>query len=449
VTRVRPIGARRGYHPRLVSIESAPVRGLRALKSMCALAALLSSPSCGGEPSTAGDGATEPSPEDSSGGTTEAVDPCDQDADEVRAIACGGEDCDDENPEIHPGAVDDSWARETIDIDLLGGAIVSELSRTEDGTLHAIYTDGSEAAPVSLRHAVKSGSGAWSTEDIVSGDAFDPPTVEVAGDGSIHVVVSVTEAGAAMVRHGAYAGGAWAFEDVGPGRVVPSALAIGQDGVLHVAVTDDVTSWWRGDGNGWTSEPVGPLESAIVVLGDGDVPDVIGREGTTLRACTRGDTEWTCSDVTPVGDPGAYGARNRGTYDGSGVLHLVSVDAVDTERLVHRRRIDGVWSTTMLSFLPRPEHGLDVVWDGEVLHVVAWTEALVEGGAGYARWSDEAWSLDEPVVAGNNVGWEPAMIVDPSGVPHVVYADVLVDDLHYAARTAGDGIDQDCDGIDG
>src|SRR5690606_29580860 len=106
---------------------------------------------------------------------------------------------------------------------------------------------------------------------------------------------------------------------------------------------------------GWVSEPVGTLEAAIVVLGDGDVPDVLGREGTTLRACTRGDSEWACSDVTPPGDPGAYGARNRGVYDGAGVLHLVSVDDVDTERLVHRRRSGGDWSTTMLSFLPRPE----------------------------------------------------------------------------------------------
>lgn len=429
-----------------MSVASAPLD--RSRSSVLALA--LGVVACGGGPSSQG-GATETDAmaDGSTAATTEAADPCDRDADGVLAVACGGEDCDDEDAEAHPGAVDDSWAVEPIDSALLGPAITSELVRAADGTVHAFYTDGAESAPMSLRHATRSGPGAWTAQDILSGDAIDPPTVDVAADGSMHLLVSVTEGGASVVRHGTHAGGAWSFEDVAPGRAVASGLAIGSGGVLHVAITDAETSWWRNDGSGWTSEPVGPLDSAIVVLGDGDVPDVLGREGTTLRACVRGDSEWACSDVTPVGDPGAYGARNRAAYDGAGVLHLVSVDEVDTERLVHRRRVDQTWSTTMLSFLPRPEHGLDAAWDGEVLHVVAWSEALVEGGAAYARWTDGTWSLDEPIVAGDKVGWEPAMIVDPEGVPHVVYADVLVDDLYYAARTAGDGIDQDCDGIDG
>ena len=111
--------------------ETLPARvGAFALSALF-LAALIASgvpAACGGGASPQGDAtATDATADDTTAATTEAVDPCDRDADEVLAVACGGEDCDDENPEVHPGALDNSWAIETIDIDLLGPAITSEL----------------------------------------------------------------------------------------------------------------------------------------------------------------------------------------------------------------------------------------------------------------------------------------------------------------------------------
>lgn len=400
-------------------------------------------------PST-GESATETGSDTTAAETGAPIDPCDQDADGVLAIACGGEDCDDEDPAAYPGAPDNSWALEVIDADLVGAAAKTALVQTSDGTLHAVYSDGAEDGPAGLRHATRSPEGAWSTAEIVAPAAdLGPPSLAVDPQGGVHLIVSRQSAGTIVAEHGTLAGSSWSFETLAEGQVDAACLAIGPDGTVHVLLRGTQAEYWRGEAGVWTAEPLGPLVSTTLVLGDGDYPDVIGREDTTLRACVRGETEWTCGDVTPAGDPGPYGASNRAVYDAEGVLHLVSVDDVDTERLVHRRRIGGEWSTTMLSFLPRPQHGLDVRWDGEVLHVVAWSEALVEGGAAYARWSGDTWSLDEPIIAGDKLGWEPAMVVDPGGIPHVVYADTLFDDFYYASRTAGDGIDQDCDGQDG
>ena len=50
-------------------------------------------------------------PDDATGGADaaadtsgDAVDPCDKDGDGYKAISCGGQDCNDDDPRMHPGA---------------------------------------------------------------------------------------------------------------------------------------------------------------------------------------------------------------------------------------------------------------------------------------------------------------------------------------------------------
>jgi hypothetical protein len=117
--------------------------------------------------------------------------------------------------------------------------------------------------------------------------------------------------------------------------------------------------------------------------------------------------------------------------------------------MTHRSYTGDAWETIMLSFFPTPSHGYALVAQGDLLHVAAWSEPIVVGGLSYAQWTGTDWMADEPVVLGARNGWQPSMVVDPTGQAHVVFAEAVVDDLMYGVRVGFDGIDQNCDGVDG
>ena len=52
------------------------------------------------------DGEPEPEPDDTDATDTDTVDPCDEDADGHQNASCGGEDCDDTDPNRHPSATE-------------------------------------------------------------------------------------------------------------------------------------------------------------------------------------------------------------------------------------------------------------------------------------------------------------------------------------------------------
>jgi hypothetical protein len=399
-------------------------------------------PSCGGGDGDAPEAtATEPASD-----SDDAFE-CDQDADGHDAIECeGGTDCDDTNPDIKPSAEDILWTVSTVDTALLGDDVVTALTVDGGGGLHAIYSDGSDAATTTLWHAVPAADGTWTPTEITSGESFRAPTVLADGT-TLHALVSTSDAGTPLVRHAVFDGG-WTVTDLGPGSANGQALV--RDGAGdYVAVTDNagMSSLWTYDGT-WVEEPIGALESPIaVVTPDGSVR-VIGRLSGGIQLCDRGADSWACANVTSMPRSGSYGLRNRAAYDAGGTLHLVSIDNIDTERLAHRDLQGEMWTTTMLSFLPSPDHGLSVVSDGTTLHVAAWSIPLEEGALSYASFTGGTWTVDELVISGDRVGWEPSMVVDPSGGRHVIFAETIQDDLMYAVRTA-DGIDQDCDGVDG
>ncbi len=87
----------------------------------------------------------------------------DRDLDGHDSLACGGDDCDDGDPAILPGASDPNavWSIEVVDpiARSPGGADVAVAA---DGTVHVVYADSSEGV---VFHADRAGA-VWSVETV-------------------------------------------------------------------------------------------------------------------------------------------------------------------------------------------------------------------------------------------------------------------------------------------
>ena len=368
---------------------------------------------CGGDDSPPVDGTTTEAAETSTGVL------CDADLDGFNSPECGGTDCNDADPTIYPDAPDSAWQFATVDAAIVGDFVVTGMAIDAAGTLHAVYSDGAETGSQALWHAVQGGDGTWTpTQTSTTADAFGDPSLLLDGGGVLRMLITTTVGETSQVQAGALQGGAWSMEVIGDGYSTAQALTTdGAGALVAVTATDTEATYWTHDGAAWTPEVVGPIGNPVIVRAPDGTMQVVGHSNSILQYCLRGDEGmWACDDVTADSPVGSYGAESFARHGPGADLQVISIDTVDTERLVHRHLQDGTWGLTALSFLPSPLHGYSVVGDGSALHVAAWSEPLSTGVLSYTSFSGGEWSLDETVVEGDRNGWEPSMVVDSGGV---------------------------------
>ncbi len=404
----------------------------------------------------------------------------DADGDGHVAEACGGDDCNDGDSTVHPGAVEDeTWAFETVDAAGQTG-YATALALDARGALHVAYLDGDAGT---LRYATNA-SGAWVTETI-DADATTglANAIAVDADGAVHVSTLACQGFNGNncydgdLRYATNASGAWVVDtiDEGGDTGYESSLAIDADGTIHIVYRecagtngglcyDGDLRHATNDGAGWQLETLDDdgdtgystglvlddarhLHVSFVTCArtngglcyDGDLSYGTDASGawqteTVDEDLDAGDGEGTSIVLAPAGAVriaylvcngsnggfGCYDADLRTATNAGGAWATAEIDVAGDTGYWPSLRLDAAGSADVAYY----------DWDNGDLRFA--TDA---GGA----WSAE--SLD----AANDSGAYPSMVVT-SDVVAISYLDATAHDLRVARRSAPDGVDDDCDG---
>jgi len=308
----------------------------------------------------------------------------DADADGYASLACGGDDCDDAAPAIHPGAYDHSgWTILKIDED--GGA--PALATGPDGVVHLVYS-----ARDGLRHA-SSGSD-WAPQTIVATETSGA-SVAVGADGAIHVgFLEPLDDTGSNLEYAVRVGDHWSVEQVASGassRV--AAVAVSAAGQPHLAY------------------------------------ELRRREGWySLEVAARSGGSWVPEIVEEISDEGTAPSI---AFTVDAVLHLTAFDS-SVDDLLHYTQYAEGWSTEIVDNEAGPSR--------QALLAHAEDLAVVYGGGHVASWSGRVWTRD-----GSELLWgSGSLALDEEGGAHLsgvtlVSASEGEDPfVTYLARAGGD-----------
>jgi hypothetical protein len=390
---------------------------------------------------------------------------CDADGDGVQSVGCGGADCNDGDPAIHPGAVDTleeaDWAVETIDDGVADDSVTyTNLAIAPGGAVHVSYAHHHLGSLSKLRHATDA-SGAWEVEVVRNNPdgfgAFDND-IAVDADGAVHMTwIENGIFGDSPWMYGTNASGAWVFTELERSDMSGywNAIALDADGNAHVAgyttsalaVRNDV-QYLTNESGAWVMDDV-----SGDAIDDGQTPDQIEiaiDDGGAAHVCWQLDG--TDDLVYATNESGAWASE---TVDSTGATGLECDIAVGADGVVHISYRDdtlddlryaegnaGSWTKTTVDAAGISAYtSLALDADGHA-HI-----AYQRAGLRHATNESGAWRTEAVDATG---GAHSGIAVDGDGGVHVSFARGD-DDLGYAclAPPTGDGIDQDCDGEDG
>ncbi len=354
----------------------------------------------------------------------------DGDLDGHVAIACGGDDCDDTDPATHAGAddvaVSTDWTLQWID-DAYADSIDVEIDNT--GFVHLFYSDGR------LMEATDE-SGEWTTEFIDHGNAL---SAALATDESTHIAF---EGKARDLHYGTNAAGAWAARwlDKTWTSSMSISLALDSTGRPHVAYENGALYYTSSSLPGsWPIEEVADFAWRLSLAVDrDDEPHVAYVDDDLFYASREGD-RWTIETIEP-GSEGNGGADVGLVLDAADVAH-VSYAAWPEVR--YATNAGGQWRTE--TAVPHCDYGSLAIDVRGFAHIACHDP---EGDdLDYATNASGAW-VNEIVDTEGRTGFRTSIRVH-EGVVHVGYYEIDGNDVLYARRVTPDGVDQDCDGVDG
>ncbi|MBI5489998.1 MAG: hypothetical protein HY905_21875 [Deltaproteobacteria bacterium] len=389
--------------------------------------------------------------------------PCDVpdlDGDGWASYACGGADCDDSNPDIHPEAPDNAgrWTFETI-VDPYSGGDVSPDDAVvgSDGVVHAIGVGLGPGWP-DLQDMVyfRLEGGAWSRDVVIPAEYLSQSRITLDAAGIPHAMFQYDARDGIAVHAVREAFGSWRIEEFprpmgsysfGPFVVEPTGVIE----VLGVDRTEDgpiVLSVASSAAGGWTIEPIDPEgtaddHTAMVLAPDGVLHVAYVAEtpgGIELRCAARGAAGWSIDVVTDRVLDGQVALA----VDSAGKRH---VGAIGPDGAIYATDASGSWVVEPID----PDSGgfgigLALDRDGRphvVYGVLGWS---LDVDLRYAHRTESGWVREEVRAGAPPNGDAFRFGLDGTGAAHVVY------DSTYATNVGGappDGIDQDCDGIDG
>ncbi len=414
--------------------------------------------------------------------------PCDldEDGDGFPSEECGGPDCDDGDPTIHPGAPLPEWEKEFVDhgSNSLSSNAALALAIDDEGVAHLRYNHEAHGVGDESRYASNL-TGVWQNSPVertlghtrVSELAVDP-------EGTVHLAYLFHVDGEGYsVRYGRYDGVEWitmivyatigSFDD-------SVGIALDLDGAVHIgyAVFESVLEggeWHDGEeighatnaGGEWTVERVqpmggGPFAVSIAVDADGTVriPYVGGANGRArlppyaLRQASRSDDAFWLDDlVTDTIDEGrdldAWGGDccTDMTIDPEGVAHLGSLGG----RLGYSTDRGGAWRSEPATDLEGQDfrnNSLAVAPDGTVHMSYVGTglrpgENLAHREVGHVWGRMGAWE-QETLDGWYAGGADSEIAVDVDGGVHIAYIDGDLRVIYAHRPVDPEGVDRDC-----
>jgi hypothetical protein len=383
--------------------------------------------------------------------------PCDQDGDGHLAGSCGGDDCNDGDPAIHPAAPDlnavpGPWTTSRVLTRPGGTDSGTAIAADRSGGVHIAYAAGRS---LGLLYARRAGRG-WQVEPVGSPDDPQPdlagfpwqrqPAIAVDARGSVHIIYS-TPAG---IRHAVRTGAVWTTERVDPAGHGTSAIAIAP-GAIHVAygANDGLRHAARGD-RAWTIDLVDPLgmSPSIAVDAAGTVHLAYGNnvEGAeVLRYATGTAGAWrveTASSIPAIAGSVAVGRDGLpriafGSYSIAGRAVNILTRAGSVWVPARIPTTDYVYSATLRL-------------DGRDRPTVLYSQV---SDVFFAALAADGWRSERDVVLGQS-DLVPAFDLDAAGTAHVAstgffYPDNYTVDYSSNRQLALDGVDHNCDGVDG
>jgi hypothetical protein len=370
------------------------------------------------------------------------ADPCaapDGDGDGHGRIECGGDDCDDLDAAVHPGAEDGVRSIETVARGYHGPSIALDA----DDVVH-ILCDHSFSYPM---HTWKDGAD-WQTEDL--GDPADGGGPLVFADGALHAVL-----GGQMLHYATRGAAGWTLETVGYYASYTAAALAVDDGVAQVAyeVAYFPAYYATDEGGDWASETIGGAEidwgwPAIAVAPDGVVHVLYG--AYELRHVAGELGSWETETVPDAG----RGDQSSLAIGDDGTLHVATADQGSYDDRTDDRVVyatlppGGEWSVEDVD--------ADMYWEGFRFGVslaldpvgrpqVAYHDATHSDLVYATRSEDGVWTRTVAVGDGDT-GYDPALAIDSDGVAHVAFDDDGSGEVRLVSFRA-DGVDDDCDGV--
>ena len=357
-------------------------------------------------------------------------------------MTCGGEDCDDTDPDIHPGAADTRGDFVDQNCDGVDGV-------DADGDGHASTDSGGgdcdDADPDIHPDAEDI---LWHIEELmrITGTAGRHPSALLDSAGALHVAY---RNGIGSIRYGTDASGAFVdapVADTGDVSTVQTSIALGPGGVVVIAFqgADDTVNvaTRNGDGTFAVESIPGTVHNtgarALAVDAGGAYHVVFHQTlggASDLGYATNASGSWVVTTPITTGDTGRDPAI---VIDGAGVRHVFFQDVSNTQ-LIHAWDDGGGFMSEIVDDAgDNGRYASPFVDSDGALHVTYRSETTE--GLRYATDASGSWVAND-VPAGGNEGFHPSLVVDGSGGVHVGhYRLVSLSDaeLYYASGGTGE-----------
>ncbi len=378
---------------------------------------------------------------------------CDEDGDGFENAECGGEDCDDADPAVNPGASEggeQSWAIETIVASAEAGRY-ARIAVDAAGVVHVVHLPRVVSVSRVEHWSRAPEDGPDWTPSVVPGD-YDAVPIDLAldPDGEPVVVAADVASRNLFVSHHTPGGWEQANLSVTAGA---ASVASSPDGATHVAF-EEVGSLQYGTDElgGWAVEVLDKEHGAggrsdLAVSPEGIVHLAYTAAGT-LRYRSRTDGAWESMTAT-LDEP--RGGAAEPSIAVLGEEPVVCYEAVPDTVMLLRRTVGVFGDPEILATDANGGEACSVATRSHLSTFLAY-RGVPDGNLHWAADYGFGFSFGYVEEEGLTERFVSIAVEQESGVPHVAYRETSGDGTfelrHAVLQAASDGVDRNCNGRD-